>query len=126
MKLKVLGPARVLLEEEVTRVLAHGREGYFCLLPRHVDYVTVLEAGPLTYDDSQGHTREFEIGESVLVKCGPDILISPGAGGSASNKEPMAEKEGNADTERQRQARRVMADMEAEFTGRCLRERKEG
>jgi len=37
MKLKVLLPTEVLLEEEVLKILAEAPHGYFCLLSRHID-----------------------------------------------------------------------------------------
>ena len=38
MKLKTLLPAEVFLNEEVTKVVAEAENGFFCLMPQHVDF----------------------------------------------------------------------------------------
>jgi F-type H+-transporting ATPase subunit beta len=47
MKLMVLLPGEVFMEEEVEKVIAEARNGSFCLLPRHVDFVAALVPGLL-------------------------------------------------------------------------------
>ena len=71
MHLKVLLPNQALLDQAVTKVTAEAVDGSFCLLPRHVDFVTGLVA----FEDQQ--QREFFLAtdEGVLVKIGPDVLI---------------------------------------------------
>ena len=47
MKLKVLLPTEIFINEEVEKVVAEADNGYFCLLPRHVDFVSALVPGLL-------------------------------------------------------------------------------
>ena len=42
MRVKVIVPSGVLLEEEVVKVVAEAQNGSFCLLPGHVDFVAAL------------------------------------------------------------------------------------
>ena len=49
MKLKVWLPTEVLLEEDVIRIKAEAENGWFGLLPRHVDFVTALVPGVMTF-----------------------------------------------------------------------------
>ena len=42
MRLKVLLPAKVAVDEEVTKVTAEAANGSFSLLPRHVDFIAAL------------------------------------------------------------------------------------
>ncbi|HBE49542.1 MAG TPA: F0F1 ATP synthase subunit epsilon, partial [Cyanobacteria bacterium UBA11369] len=49
MKLKVLLPTKILLEEEVSKITAEAANGSFCLLPRHIDFVTALVPGILIF-----------------------------------------------------------------------------
>jgi len=76
MKLKVLLPTEVLIEEEVAQVTAEGRNGFFCLKPRHVDFVSALEPGLLSYVDGTGKERFMAVGDGILVKYGADVLVS--------------------------------------------------
>jgi len=45
MQLKVLLPTQVLVDEPVSKVVAEGEDGSFCLLPRHVDFTSALVPG---------------------------------------------------------------------------------
>ena len=77
MKLKVLLPTEVLLVEEVVKIVAESPNGHFCLLPRHIDLVTVLVPGLLSYVKA-GTAVEVYLGvaEGLLVKCGPEVLVA--------------------------------------------------
>ncbi len=55
MRLRVLLPTEVLLDVEVTKVIAEAENGFFCLLPRHVDFVAALVPGILYYTTSPGN-----------------------------------------------------------------------
>lgn len=75
MTLKILLPERVVLNEEVDKVVAEGASGSFGLLPRHIDYVSPLVPGILSY--TQGEEEAFvAVDEGVLVKCGDEVLVS--------------------------------------------------
>lgn len=76
MKLKLMIPERVLIEEKAAKITARGQNGYFCLLPRHVDFVSALVPGILSFEDAKGLNRYAAIGEGTLVKCGDEVLIS--------------------------------------------------
>jgi F-type H+-transporting ATPase subunit epsilon len=76
MKLKVLLPTEVLLEEEVTKINAEGEHGAFGLLPRHIDFVAILVPGILSYEVEAGQEEFLAVDEGVLVKCGPEVLVS--------------------------------------------------
>jgi F-type H+-transporting ATPase subunit epsilon len=76
MRLKVLLPSNVLVDEEVTKVIAEGEDGSFCLLPRHIDFVAALSAGLLSFVSNHGGEEFLAIDEAVLVKCGAEVLVS--------------------------------------------------
>lgn len=76
MKLKVLIPARVLLEEAVAKVTAEGANGSFTLLPHHIDFVTALVPGILAFDPLDGSEQFVAIDQGVLVKCGDEVHLS--------------------------------------------------
>ncbi len=49
MRLRVLLPTQVLLDREVNKLTAEAEDGAFGMLPRHIDFVTMLVPGILTY-----------------------------------------------------------------------------
>ena len=76
MKLKVLLPVGVLLDEEVTKVTAEAANGSFCLLPRHIDFVAYLVPGILSFVSEKGQEEFLAVDEGVLVKDGLEVLVS--------------------------------------------------
>ena len=57
IRLKVVTPGRLLLDEEVDEVTAPGVKGEFGVLPNHISFLTLLEPGEMSY--KQGATRRF-------------------------------------------------------------------
>jgi len=55
IKLRVVTPSRLLLEEEVDEVSAPGELGEFGVLPNHISFLSSLVAGEMSY--KQGPTR---------------------------------------------------------------------
>jgi F-type H+-transporting ATPase subunit epsilon len=47
--LKLVTPSRLLLDEEVDEVTAPGALGEFGVLPDHIAFLTLLEAGAMSY-----------------------------------------------------------------------------
>ncbi|MGR9107970.1 MAG: F0F1 ATP synthase subunit epsilon [Gammaproteobacteria bacterium] len=77
MNLKVLLPFQIFAEKTgVVRIVAETHEGSFGLLPHRLDCVAVLSPGILTYEtDAEGEVH-VAVDEGILVKAGPDVLIS--------------------------------------------------
>jgi len=76
MRLRILLPTRVLVDEPALKVVAEARNGSFCLLPRHVNFVAALVPGILTYVGGAGEERFVAVDEGTLVKRGRDVLVS--------------------------------------------------
>lgn len=76
MKLKVLLPTTIFLNEEVTKVTAEAENGYFCLLPNHIDFVTALVPGILSFESVAGQEVFLAVDEGILVKCSSQVLVS--------------------------------------------------
>lgn len=76
MKLKIFLPARLLLDiEPVDKVTADAENGAFGLLPHHIDFVTVLVPGILSYTVS-GREYFAAVDEGILTKAGPLLSIA--------------------------------------------------
>ena len=77
MNLKVLLPFQVFAEKTgVSRIAAETREGSFGLLPHRLDCVAAIVPGILTYQTEEGGEVFVAVDEGVLVKTGPDVLVS--------------------------------------------------
>jgi len=76
MRLKVLLPSEVLVDAPVLKVVAEAPDGWFGLLPRHVDIATALVPSVLIYVDTEGVERFLGTDEGILVKCGADVQVS--------------------------------------------------
>ena len=61
--------------DQVDKVVAEGLEGYFTLLPRHIDYVSVLVPGILNVH-SAGVDSLFAVDHGTLVKQGSTVRIA--------------------------------------------------
>ena len=77
MNLKILLPFQIFAEKTgVLRIVAETRQGSFGLLPHRLDCVAELAPGILIYE-TESHGEMFvAVDEGVLVKTGPDVLVS--------------------------------------------------
>ena len=123
MRLTVLLPGRVTVDDEVTKVVAEAENGSFCLLPRHVDFVAALVPGVLVAVTRDGVDRFVGLDEGILVKCGGDVLVSTRRavlGEDLTSLEERVEAEFLTLDERERAARSALARLEAGVVRRFL------
>jgi F-type H+-transporting ATPase subunit epsilon len=76
MRLKVLLPTQVLVDQEVGKIVAEGQNGSFGMLPHHIDFVAALVPGVLLYEVEGGDEAYLGTDEGILVKCGSEVLVS--------------------------------------------------
>ncbi|MDB5294402.1 MAG: synthase subunit epsilon [Phycisphaerales bacterium] len=77
MRLKVLLPFAVFADTPgVSRIVAETPAGSFGLLPHRLDCVAALAPGILTYQTQSGDEVFVAVDQGVLVKTGPDVLVS--------------------------------------------------
>ena len=94
IRLRVVTPSRLLLDEEVDEVTAPGALGEFGVLPNHIAFLSLLEPGEVSY--KQGAIKRF-------------VAISGGYAEVLDNVmtilAPAAEFAAEIDTERAQRAR---------------------
>jgi F-type H+-transporting ATPase subunit epsilon len=117
MKFKVLLPFQVFTEkEDVMRVIAETPRGSFGLLPRRLDCVAPLVPGILTYETETGGETFIAVDEGLLVKAGPEVLVSVrnaiGGMDLGGLREAVEREFLNLD-EREQNTRSVLAKMES-------------
>ncbi len=77
MRLTILVPNEILIDEPVTKVVAEATNGSFCLLPRHLDWVAPLAAGILAFVPKGQDSEVFlAVAEGILIKVDDEVLVS--------------------------------------------------
>ncbi|HLB71203.1 MAG TPA: F0F1 ATP synthase subunit epsilon [Candidatus Methanoperedens sp.] len=121
MRLKVLLPTAILVDQEVAKVIAEAENGSFCILPRHIDFVAALVPGILSFES--GEEEFLAVDEGVLVKWGQDVMVSTRNAVRSKNlgllKRTVKEEFRILD-EREKKSRSILAKLEADFARRFL------
>jgi F-type H+-transporting ATPase subunit epsilon len=117
MNLKILLPFQVFAEKTgVSRIVAETREGAFGLLPRRLDCVAAVAPGILTYETEAEGEVYVAVDEGVLVKTGPDVLVSVRralGGTDLGHLRDAVEQEFLTLDEQEQSVRAVLAKMES-------------
>ena len=97
-------------------MVAEAENGSFCLEPRHIDFVSALAPGLLSYVTREGDERFVGIDEGILVKCGREVRVS--TRDAVLGDEPQALHAAilhriSELSEHERNARSVLARLEA-------------
>jgi F-type H+-transporting ATPase subunit epsilon len=119
MNLKILLPFQIFAEKPgVSRIVAETRDGSFGLLPRRLDCIAALVPGILTYQTETEGEVFVAVDEGVLVKAGPDVLVSVRraiSGTDLTQLRAAIEKEFLTLDEQEKSVRQVVAKMETGF-----------
>jgi F-type H+-transporting ATPase subunit epsilon len=125
MRLTVLLPTEILVDEEVAKVVAEAQNGSFCLLPRHIDFVAALVPGLLSFVKTTDGAEEFlAVDEGLLVKCGTQVLVSTRQavrGEELGLLRETVEKTFKVLTDQEKRTRTALANLEANFIRRFLK-----
>lgn len=122
MRLKVLLPSRILIDQDVTKVTAEAQNGMFGLLPRHVDFVTALVPGILSFETEQ-RENFLAVDEGVLVKRESEVLVSvrdAAQGENLGDLQNTVQKKFEVLGEQEKKTRSAIARFEADFAKRFL------
>jgi F-type H+-transporting ATPase subunit epsilon len=118
----VLLPFEVFAERTgVSRIVAETHEGSFGLLPHRLDCVAALAPGILIYETDEEGEVYVAVDEGVLVKTGPDVLVSVRRALSGTDLGQMreaVEREFVTLNQQEQSVRTVMAKLETGFLRR--------
>lgn len=124
MRLRIYVPSRVVIDTEVNKLIAESLHGSFCILPRHVDYAAVLDAGLLSYERADTGSEEFlAVDQGILVKRGLDVRVSARKAVGGAALESLGEKveiglqELN---EQEAKTRTIIAKLEVDFIRKAI------
>jgi F-type H+-transporting ATPase subunit epsilon len=124
MRLRVLTPTAIVVDAEVTKVVAEGQGGSFGLLPRHVDTAAALVPGLLAYTEA-GTTDEtvLAVDSGALVKYGRQVdvaTIEALRGGDAADLRQQLEQAFLDLDEREQRSRAALARLESDLTAQLI------
>lgn len=75
MRVRIVVPGKLLLDQKIDKITAPGAEGSFQILPRHIDVVSTLQSGILILTTGKKENY-FAINQGVLVKEKDLVQIS--------------------------------------------------
>ncbi len=110
-------PSQVYLSDNVKKITAEAVNGFFTLLPRHVDFVTALVPGIFSYVTPDDKEHFFALDEGVLVKKGSSVFVSVNRAVTGDNLEVLQDKvksELDKIGENEKKSRSVMSRLEVD------------
>ncbi len=123
MNLKILLPEKILTDQPVTKINAEAPNGEFCLLPKHIDFVSALSPGIFYYTDTGENDIYLAIDEGTLVKKGSEVFVSTRRAVKGPDLEKLhetVEQEFKVLDDREKMVRSATAKIEANFVRRFL------
>jgi len=117
MKLKVILPMRIFLDQEVTKVTAEAANGSFCLLPKHIDFVAALVPGIISFESEKG-MEYLAVDEGVLVKRASEVRVSTRRAVRSKDLgklKSIVTQEFKTLDEKEKKTRSILAKLEADF-----------
>lgn len=128
MNLKIMIPDEVIYDAPVSKIVAEGPQGFFCLLPRHVDCFSTLVPGivsvvPLVADRKVADELFVAVDQGVLIKRGGAVSISCRRAVVSSDLETVTEvvrQQFMIVDERERSVRSAAARLESAFVRKFM------
>ena len=123
MNLTILLPEKTYWQGRVKKVVGEAKNGSFCLLPAHIDFVTVMATGIFYTITEEGQEVYLAINEGVLLKTGKDVTLATRnaiQGENLGSLKRQVEGDFNRIDQQDRKARQALQKLEADFVRRFL------
>jgi F-type H+-transporting ATPase subunit epsilon len=107
----------------VTRVVVRTPDGFLGFLPHRLDCTAALAPGILSYETDAGGEVFLAVDQGVLVKAGPEVLVSVRnalGGTDLARLHEAVRREFLSLNEQERSVRSVLAKMESGFVRRLM------
>ena len=119
ISLRILLPFQVFAEKAgVSRIVAETAGGSFGILPNRLDCAAALSPGIFTYETVADGEVFVAVDEGILIKSGPDVLVSVRhavSGTDLGHLHEAVKRQFLALDERERTVRSAMAKVETRF-----------
>ena len=129
MQFSVLTPIGLLLKTEAQKIIVEAKDGFHTFLPKHIDYVTALKTGIISYADKNGKTSYVACNEGILTKKGTDVQLATRLGIIGSDLEELKtliETDFKKMEESRKEATKTMAQLEISLAQGLLQLTKGG
>ena len=123
MNLTILLPEKTYWQGRVKKVVGEAKNGPFCLLPAHIDFVTVMAPGIFYTVTEEGQEVYLAINEGVLLKTGRDVTLATRnavKGENLGSLKRQVEEDFKRIDQQDRKARQALQKLEADFVRRFL------
>ena len=80
MKLQIYTPLGSVLNCKINKVTMETLDGYYTLLPRHVDFAAAMNANILSYTTEENQERFAACHRGIVVKKGDMVIYSKYSG----------------------------------------------
>ena len=129
MRFKILLPTEVFMDQEVDKIVAEALNGSFCLLPHHIDFVAALAPSLMSVTDAGGEEIFLAVDAGILVKKGPDVMVSARNAIRAPDLEGLeqvVDEQYKVTDDKEKAARTASARLEADLVRRLMELREHG
>ena len=116
MKLRVFTPVETFLETEISKIDFEALDGFFTLLPKHVDFASAMPPNILHFTTSNGQTKYMACNRGIVVKKGDEVSLSVHKAVLSDSLQTLSrtiEVEFKQDDEERKEVNTVMARLEA-------------
>jgi len=123
MRLKLQIPTEIVVDEDVFKVSVDALDGSRTLLPRHIDFVTTLVPGILTFEGGDQGESLVAIDDAVLIKRGAEVLVAARRATRGTSLGELQQKVANefeSRNEQERKSRTAALKLEAGLVRRFL------
>ena len=128
MHLKVFSPIGIVLDTPVTQVDFEAIDGFYTMLPKHMDMVSALKPSILSYQAGE-KSGYVACNKGVIVKKGKDISVSTKLailGTDLKQLEKTIEVDFKEMEQQRKEANLAMAKLEIGLTKGLMALKKEG
>ena len=122
MRLRIVVPTGIEVDEEVVHVAAEGLHGSFAVLPRHLDFSASLVPGLLSFRSGEDAEKVFAVDRGTLVKAGEDVTVAVwrAIAGQLDELQRAVEEQLLDVSEHEERARQALDRMQADFVRRYV------
>ena len=115
MKLTVFTPLGTLLKCKINKINFETLNGYYTLLPKHIDFASALETNVVSYTDENGTEKYMACHRGIIVKKGDIVTITTQnavTGDTLNELTNVIEREFKQNDEQRKEINSAMARLE--------------
>lgn len=115
MKLLICSPLETVVQAKIEKISFEALDGYRTLLPKHIDYVSALGTGIISYIPQGESVKYVACHQGIIVKQGLQVTISAQGtirGNTLSELKQQIELDFKQNEEHRKELNAAMAKLE--------------